>query len=110
MPIIIHIIEQLSLDVLAIIIYYRGLKYFSFLFFGVQIIPPGIEFGHMIHDFEMDGDEDSPCPASEDPSIWSEVAKLFSDLYMPDHFPYSTTESFYGLFITFKPALLLFVI
>jgi hypothetical protein len=89
--------------VLAIIIYYRGLKSFSFLFFGVQIIPPGVEFGHMIHDFEMDGDED---PASEDPSIWSEVAKLFSDLYMPDHFPYSTIESFDGLFITFKPALL----
>lgn len=51
----------------------------------MQIIPPGVEFGHMIHDFfEMDGDEDSPSPASEDPSIWSEVAKLSSDLYMPN--------------------------
>ena len=70
------IIEQLAFIVFAVIIYCRGLKSFSFLFFGVQIIPPGVEFGHMIYDFEMDGDEDSPSPVSEDPSIWSEVAKL----------------------------------
>ncbi|XP_062229380.1 probable sucrose-phosphate synthase 3 isoform X3 [Phragmites australis] len=37
------------------------------------IIPPGVEFGHMVHDFDMDGNEDSPSPASEDPSIWSET-------------------------------------
>lgn len=51
----------------------------SSLFLVLQIIPPGVEFGHMIHDFDMDGEEDVPSPASEDPSIWSEV--IFSFLF-----------------------------
>jgi hypothetical protein len=46
----------------------------NFVFFVLQIIPPGVEFGHMIQDFDMVGEEDNPSPASEDPPIWSEVA------------------------------------
>ncbi|KAF2927778.1 probable sucrose-phosphate synthase 3 isoform X2 [Oryza sativa Japonica Group] len=47
------------------------------------IIPPGVEFGHMIHDFDMDGEEDGPSPASEDPSIWSEIMRFFTNPRKP---------------------------
>ena len=47
---------------------------------ALQIIPPGVEFGHIIHDFDMDGEEDNPSPASEDPPIWSQVT-VFSSAY-----------------------------
>lgn len=77
---------------------YRGLKYFSLLLLAPQIIPPGVEFGHMIHDFDLYGDEDSPSPASEDPSIWFEVVKLSSDLYMQD-FTYCLTYPVIGISI-----------
>lgn len=74
---------------------YRGLKYFSLLLLALQIIPPGVEFGHMIHDFDLYGDEDSPTPASEDPSIWFEVMKLSSDFYMQDFTYYLTYRIIY---------------
>ncbi|CAM0909260.1 unnamed protein product [Alopecurus aequalis] len=47
------------------------------------IIPPGVEFGHMIQDFDMDGEEDSPSPASEDPPIWSEIMRFFTNPRKP---------------------------
>ncbi|KAE8792207.1 Sucrose-phosphate synthase 1 [Hordeum vulgare] len=47
------------------------------------IIPPGVEFGHMIHEFDMDGEEDSPSPASEDPPIWSEIMRFFTNPRKP---------------------------
>ncbi|KAG8075158.1 hypothetical protein GUJ93_ZPchr0006g42472 [Zizania palustris] len=47
------------------------------------IIPPGVEFGHIIHDFDMDGEEDGPSPASEDPSIWSEIMRFFTNPRKP---------------------------
>lgn len=53
----------------------------AFLFLIFQIIPPGVEFGHIIHDFEMDGEEENPCPASEDPPIWSQVTALPLESY-----------------------------
>ena len=47
----------------------------------VQVIPPGMEFHHIVpHDGDMDGDvernEDSP--SSLDPPIWSEVMTSLS--------------------------------
>ncbi|WVZ79246.1 hypothetical protein U9M48_026848 [Paspalum notatum var. saurae] len=48
-----------------------------------MIIPPGVEFGHMIHDFDTYGDEDSPSPASEDPSIWFEIMRFFTNPRKP---------------------------
>jgi hypothetical protein len=54
---------------------------------ALQIIPPGVEFGHMINDFDLYGDEDSPSPASEDPSIWFEVVKIiFRFVHAKYHF------------------------
>ncbi|EEC72629.1 hypothetical protein OsI_06131 [Oryza sativa Indica Group] len=47
------------------------------------IIPPGVEFGHIIHDFEMDGEEENPCPASEDPPIWSQIMRFFTNPRKP---------------------------
>uniref|UniRef100_K3XV68 Sucrose-phosphate synthase n=1 Tax=Setaria italica TaxID=4555 RepID=K3XV68_SETIT len=47
------------------------------------IIPPGVEFGHMINDFDLYGDEDSPSPASEDPSIWFEIMRFFTNPRKP---------------------------
>jgi len=51
------------------------------LFWLLQIIPPGVEFGHIIHDFDMDGEEENPSPASEDPPIWSQVTAFSSAYY-----------------------------
>ncbi|VAI93291.1 unnamed protein product [Triticum turgidum subsp. durum] len=47
------------------------------------IIPPGVEFGHMIHEFDMEGEEDSHSPASEDPPIWSEIMRFFTNPRKP---------------------------
>ncbi|KAG8094958.1 hypothetical protein GUJ93_ZPchr0012g20091 [Zizania palustris] len=47
------------------------------------IIPPGVEFGHITHDFDMDGEEDGPSPASEDPSIWFEIMRFFTNPRKP---------------------------
>uniref|UniRef100_A0A0E0CGT8 sucrose-phosphate synthase n=1 Tax=Oryza meridionalis TaxID=40149 RepID=A0A0E0CGT8_9ORYZ len=47
------------------------------------IIPPGVEFGHIIHDFDMDGEEENPCPASEDPPIWSQIMRFFTNPRKP---------------------------
>ena len=95
---------------MLVFIYYRGLKYFSSLLLALQIIPPGVEFGHMIHDFDLYGDEDSPSPASEDPSIWFEVVKLSSDLYSQDftfYLTYSIIDISSDLFIPTNPMLCL---
>ena len=92
---------------LVVFIYYRGLKHFSSLLLALQIIPPGVEFGH---DFDLYGDEDSPSPASEDPSIWFEVVKLSSDLYLQDlifYLTYSITDISNDLFIPINPMLCL---
>ena len=95
---------------LVVFIYYRGLKHFSSLLLALQIIPPGVEFGHIIHDFDLYGDEDSPSAASEDPSIWFEVVKLSSDLYLQDlifYLTYSITDISSDLFIPTNPMLCL---
>ncbi|XP_008648203.1 probable sucrose-phosphate synthase 3 isoform X2 [Zea mays] len=47
------------------------------------IIPPGVEFGQLIHDFDIYGDEDNPSPASEDPSIWFEIMRFFTNPRKP---------------------------
>lgn len=46
------------------------------LLFNLQVIPPGMEFHHIVaHDGDTDGDVDGneDNPASPDPPIWSEV-------------------------------------
>lgn len=46
-----------------------------------QVIPPGMEFHHIVpHDGEMDGEveKDEDNPASPDPPIWSEVIIVLS--------------------------------
>ncbi|XP_014752910.1 probable sucrose-phosphate synthase 3 isoform X5 [Brachypodium distachyon] len=55
----------------------------SYFCYHKLIIPPGVEFGHMIQDFDMDGEEVSPSPASEDPPIWSEIMRFFTNPRKP---------------------------
>ncbi|XP_048538024.1 probable sucrose-phosphate synthase 2 [Triticum urartu] len=47
------------------------------------IIPPGVEFGHIIHDFDIDGEEENHGPASEDPPIWSQIMRFFTNPRKP---------------------------
>lgn len=69
-------VSNLASAVVAVRVCSSIFIFLNFLFLALQIIPPGVEFGHMIHEFDMDGEEDSPSPASEDPPIWSEVTKF----------------------------------
>jgi hypothetical protein len=63
------------------------LIFFSLIFYSglLQIIPPGVEFGHIIHDFDMDSEEENPSSASEDPPIWSKVTAFSTTLYTQSH-------------------------
>lgn len=70
------VVSNLASAVVAVRIRCSILIFINFVFVALQIIPPGVEFGHMIQDSDMDGEEASPSPASEDPPIWSEVAKF----------------------------------
>jgi hypothetical protein len=56
----------------------------TFQFLALQIIPPGVEFGHVVHDFDMDGEEENHGPASEDPPIWSQVTAFSSDFHIQE--------------------------
>jgi sucrose-phosphate synthase len=47
------------------------------------IIPPGVEFGHIVHDFDVDGEEENHGPASEDPPIWSQIMRFFTNPRKP---------------------------
>lgn len=48
---------------------------------NVQVIPPGMEFHHIVpHNGDVDGEveRDEGSPASPDPPIWSEVIIVLS--------------------------------
>ncbi|XP_050219619.1 probable sucrose-phosphate synthase 1 isoform X2 [Mercurialis annua] len=52
----------------------------------MAVIPPGMEFHHVIpHDGDMDGEEEKydDNPASHDPPIWSEIMRFFSNPRKP---------------------------
>lgn len=51
----------------------------------LQVIPPGMEFHHIVpHDGDMDGDleRNEDHSASSDPPIWSEVISSHSRVIM----------------------------
>ncbi|KAG2649025.1 hypothetical protein PVAP13_1NG081500 [Panicum virgatum] len=61
----------------------RGANCYGRFMPRMVIIPPGVEFGHIIHDFDMDGEEENPSPASEDPPIWSQIMRFFTNPRKP---------------------------
>jgi hypothetical protein len=91
------VVSNLTSAVIAVHIFCSILIFINFVFVALQIIPPGVEFGHMIQDFDMDGEEDSPSPASEDPPIWSEVANFSSEVHI--NFSILTYYTYYFKFI-----------
>ncbi|KAF8691306.1 hypothetical protein HU200_040432 [Digitaria exilis] len=61
----------------------RGANCYGRFMPRMVIIPPGVEFGHIIHDFDTDGEEENPSPASEDPPIWSQIMRFFTNPRKP---------------------------
>ncbi|KAK1389452.1 Sucrose-phosphate synthase [Heracleum sosnowskyi] len=51
----------------------------------MAVIPPGMEFHHIVHDGDIDGETDGSedHPASPDPTIWAEIMRFFTNPRKP---------------------------
>ncbi|KAL8094665.1 hypothetical protein AgCh_036264 [Apium graveolens] len=51
----------------------------------MAVIPPGMEFHHIVHDGDIDGEADGSedHPASPDPPIWAEIMRFFTNPRKP---------------------------